>query len=137
VYQASTTQSPAGQGLAAAGNEPYVPFKGSWNQSAQGSTEDFARPGQWNTGGAWFLAFSQVITLVAIVALFVVDRGTIASTGVQAAAQALILAIALIGLGVFVLSVLFAVMDRRKLQSFGYLHTASIWWILLAPPLPI
>lgn len=135
AYQASATQTLAGQGLGTAGNEPNVPFQGSWNQSAESSAEDFARPGQWNTGGAWFLAFSQVITLIAIVALFVVDRGTIASTGVQAAVQALILAIALIGLGVFFLNVLFAVMDRRKLQSFGYLQPASVWWILLAPPL--
>jgi Protein of unknown function (DUF2510) len=133
AYQASVTQPLVGQGLSTAATEPYVPFQGSWNQSTQSSAEDFARPGQWNTGGAWFLAFSQVITLIATVALYAVDGAIIASTGVQPAAQALTLASIVIGLGVFLLNVLFAVMDRRKLRSFGYLHTASIWWILLAP----
>lgn len=135
VYQAAASQPLAGEGLATAAAESYAPFQGSWNQSTQNSAEDFARPAQWNTGGVWFLAFSQVITLIAIVALFVVDRATIASTGVQAAAQGLTLTILVIGLGVLLLNVLFAVLDRRKLQSFGYLRPASVWWILLAPPL--
>jgi Protein of unknown function (DUF2510) len=121
--------------------EPYVPFQNSWTSSSPGNsyggapTGEFARPAQWNTGAAWFLALSQLITLVAIVALFAVDGATIASTGVLPTTQTLTLATGAIEIGVFLLSVLLAVMDRRKLQSFGYLQLASVWWILLAPPL--
>ena len=40
-----------------------------------------------------------------------------------------------IQVALWVLMILFAFMDRRKLISYGYLRPARVWWILLVPPL--
>lgn len=116
--------------------EPYVPFQGSWNQSSQGAGYDaqgeFARPGQWNTGGGWLLAFSPFITIIAIAALVAAYASTLTAT-LATPNNSLTITVPAIEFGVFLLQVLFAVMDRRKLQNFGYLQPASVWWILLTP----
>jgi hypothetical protein len=132
VFQAAT-QPIADQGLVTAGTEPCVPFQGSWNQSAQSSGEDFARPAQWNTASAWLLAFSPLVAVIAISALVAVNGATLYFTGTASSNLTPIFAIVAIGFGVFLLEILFAAMDRRKLQSFGYLQPASVWWVLLAP----
>jgi Protein of unknown function (DUF2510) len=138
-----TAQQPVSQEPAAvtADNHPYVPFQGAWNQQSQagdlgtaGST-DFARPAQWNTAGAWLLAFSYVFALIAVFGWAVANSSSLAlDTEVKRDAD-ITFASLWIPVALFVLQVLFTLMDRRKLRSFGYLRLASFWWILLLPPL--
>ena len=113
---------------------PYVPFQGAWNSNPQGggysigAANDFSRPLQWNTAGSWLLAFSGVLTLLA---LFLSDRfsptsiTTAYGVGQLAGSSAI----------VFLISLLFAEADRRRLRSLGFLKVPSLWWMLLSPPL--
>jgi hypothetical protein len=121
---------------ATATGEPYVPFQGSWNQSSQGGgyggVGEFAQPSQWNTGGAWLLAFSPIITIITIIGLVAAYGSTLSAT-LATPDNSLTFILPAIQFGVFLLGVLFAAMDRSKLRSFGYLRPASIWWTLLAP----
>ncbi|HMH57550.1 MAG TPA: DUF2510 domain-containing protein [Galbitalea sp.] len=142
VFQASATQPIADQGFATAGTEPYLPFQSSWNQSTQangygGSSEgEFAQPGQWNTPGAWLLAFSALIRIAAFAAVgiaFVATgsfSGGIATSGATATVFGLYAGISVV---VLLIELLFATSDRRRLRSWGYLQTASVWWVLLDP----
>ncbi len=132
VVQSPLVPRPVDPGLATASGERYVPFQGSWNQTYQGSAEDLARPAQWNTGGAWLLAFSPLISVIAVAGL-VAAYGPILASTVTSQTSTLTLTLPAIQFGIFLLTILFAAMDRRKLQSFGYLQPASIWWTLLAP----
>jgi hypothetical protein len=123
-----------------ADNEPYVPFQGSWNNRTQtgysvGAADDFARPAQWNTAGAWLLAFSYIFTLMVAVVYVVAEFPTLTLESAQARQSSIEFASIWIQVGLWVLLVLFALMDRRKLLSFGYLRPARAWWILLFPPL--
>ncbi|HEX3678241.1 MAG TPA: DUF2510 domain-containing protein [Galbitalea sp.] len=138
VVQASAMPSVAAPEMQTATREPYVPFQASWNQSSQGGghggESEFAQPGQWNTAGAWLLAFSPIVTIVAIGILVAVDASAI-PTILSPTDHTLTYTTLGVEIGVFLLEVLFASMDRRKLQSLGYLQPASVWWILLAAPL--
>jgi hypothetical protein len=123
-----------------ADNESYVPFQGSWNNRPQvglsvGTAEDFARPAQWNTAGAWLLAFSYLFTLIAALAYVVVNNPTLALESVQARQSTIEFASIWISVALWFLQVLFVLLDRRKLRSYGYARPASFWWILLLPPL--
>ena len=120
-------------------SEAYVPFQGSWNQTSQSSaygsgsaygtaSGEFARPAQWNTLGVWLLAFSGLLSVIILGVFAAVNAPSLASpttpfvyVGIQ--------------VGVLVLELLFAAMDRAKLRSLGYLQLTSIWWILLLGPL--
>jgi hypothetical protein len=121
--------------------EPYVPFQGSWNARADtghnASAIEFARPMQWNTAGAWLLAFSQLIYLVLVVVFAVVDASAISAPFGSGANNLLLSGTVAVQIGLWVLLLLFAAMDRRKLRSLGYLRTASIWWILVIPFTPL
>ena len=137
VVQAPSVPPAVAPGTQTVTGEPYVPFQGSWNQSSESGGYgggEFARPGQWNTGGAWLLAFSPLITAIAIGAVVASYGSTLAAT-LAMPDNSLIFISPAIEVGVFLLQVLFAVMDRQKLRSFGYVQPASVWWILLAPPL--
>jgi Protein of unknown function (DUF2510) len=127
------------QATLTAEGQPYVPFQTAWNANAQGgygAAEEFARPAQWNTPGSWLLAFSQLIVLVAVVLFIVFDSSAIAAARGSAVPNGpLLYASFAVEVGLLALQLLFAAMDRRKLRSLGYLQTASIWWVLLVPPL--
>jgi hypothetical protein len=115
------------------------PFQGSpslasWGATPQagaygmGVTDDFARPAQWNTVGAWLLAFSGLLSLAAATSHGLMTGFAITSAydfGGYLGGYAV----------VFLLTLLFAEADRRKLRSLGYLKIPSLWWMLLAPPL--
>ena len=127
VAQAPAVYEPA----MTADNQPYVPLQGSWNTNTQsvgsslGGAEDFARPAQWNTVWVWLLAFSTLLLTLAYAVTFAVEgtgTPTTELTGVAALA-----------VGSFVLEILFALADRRKLLSWGHLRPASVWWMLLGP----
>ena len=113
------------------GNEPYVPFQGSWNSNNSGaystSATDFARPAQWNTVGAWLLAFSGLLIGGALV--IALSRGIVPTTPYGLGALFGSLAIP------YLITLVFAEIDRRKLRSLGYLKIPSLWWMLLSPPL--
>jgi Protein of unknown function (DUF2510) len=135
VVQAPSLPPVAAPGTQTVTGEPYVPFQGSWNQSSQGNGNgegEFARPAQWSTGGGWLLAFSPLITIIAVAALVAAYASTLTTT-LATPNNSLTTTVPAIEFGVFLLQVLFAVMDRRKLQSFGYLQRASVWWVLLTP----
>jgi hypothetical protein len=138
-----TVQQPVVQeaAIVTADNEPHVPFQGAWNQQSQGGgfgsveSTEYAQPAQWNTAGAWLLAFSYVFALFAIFGWAVANGSSLAvETEVKRNAD-IAFASVWIPVALFVLQVLFTLMDRRKLRSFGYLRPASFWWILLLPPL--
>lgn len=123
-----------------ADNEPYVPFQGSWNSRPQsgytaGTDGDFARPARWNTAGGWLLALSYVMTLVVAAIYVAVNFAVFSDESNQARESTIAFASVWIEVALWALLLLFAVMDRRKLLSFGYLHPARVWWILLFPPL--
>ena len=121
-------------------NQPYVPFQGAWNHQSQAGygaadSGDFVRPAQWNTAGGWLLAFSYVFALVAIFGWAAANTSSLAlATEAQRNAEIAVASL-WIPAALFILQVLFTLMDRRKLRSLGYLHRASFWWILLLPPL--
>jgi hypothetical protein len=138
VVQQPVSQAPA---VVTADNQTHVPFQSAWNQQskagdfgATGST-DFARPAQWNTAGAWLLAFSYVFALIAIFGWAVANSSSLALETVLERNADITFASLWIPVALFVLQILFTLMDRRKLRSFGYLRPASFWWILLLPPL--
>jgi hypothetical protein len=111
-------------------SQPYVPFQSSWDSRGQGgytagSAEDFAQPAQWNTVWVWLLAFSTLLLTLAYAATFAV-----VSTGTP---TTVLTSVAVLAVGSFVLEILFALADRRKLLSWGHLQPASVWWILLGP----
>jgi hypothetical protein len=113
-----------------ADDQPYVPLKGSWNTNTHGGAysvgaNDFARPAQWNTVWVWLLALSSLLLTLSYIVFFAVES-TVAPT------TELISLVVLVS-GVFVLEILFAAADRRKLVRWGYLRPASVWWILLGP----
>ena len=121
-------------------NEPYVPFQGSWNQRqqnvyGQSADVDFARPARWNTAGAWLLAFSYPMSLVVAAAYVAVNFATFATESTQARQDSITFASVWIQVALWVLMVLFALMDRSKLISYGYVRPSRVWWILLLPPL--
>jgi len=141
VYQAPAqvaTQAPVlppvdTSAFGGASAEPYVPSQGSWNQTPQYSgygdaSGDFARPAQWNTLGVWLLAFSGLFSIIVLAAFAAANPAALASAST-------VVALLGIELGLLVLELLFAAMDRAKLRSLGYLQVASIWWILLLGPL--
>jgi hypothetical protein len=134
VEQAPIVPRPVDPGLATASGERYVPFQGSWNTNSQGasysvgSVGDFARPAQWNTVGSWLLAFSGLLSSVAVLIVFA-TAGTSITTPFGAGRYFGAAAV------VFLVIVLFAEADRRKLRSLGYLSVPSLWWMLLAAPL--
>jgi hypothetical protein len=115
-----------------ADNQPYVPFQGSWNTASEatgysvGSGDNFARPTQWNTVGAWLLAFSGLLSSIAV--LVVIGTSGTSITSAYSAGRFLG-----VGAVVFLVNVLFAEADRRKLRSLGYLSIPSLWWMLLSP----
>jgi hypothetical protein len=132
VVQAPAILTPAAQ--------PYVPFQGSWNAGsypAGGSVRDadFARPAQWNTAGAWFLAFSYLFTLIVALVYVVVASPGLALESPARRSSDIAIGSVWIQVALWVLQILFTIMDRRKLRSFGYSRPASFWWILLLPPL--
>jgi hypothetical protein len=136
VLQAPVLQAPAAYEPAAMAenNVPYVPFQGAWNSNPQrggysvGAADDFVRPMQWNTAGSWLLAFSGVLSLLAIFL-----AGRFSPTSITTAYGAGQLAGSTVI--VFFVSLFFAEADRRKLRSLGYLKVPSLWWMLLSPPL--
>ncbi len=123
-----------------ADDAPYVPFQGSWNSNSQnaaysvGMSNDFARPAQWNTTGAWLLAFSSLGTLIIGIVYVVVESTSLSLQSAQEQSSSIASATIWIQVVVWVVQVLFVLMDRRKLREFGYLRLASLWWILLLPP---
>jgi hypothetical protein len=118
-----------------------VPFQGSWNSRADagygGNATDFARPMQWNTAGAWLLGFSELFTLVIVILSVLIDGVAITAPQGSAAHNTYLAGSVAVEIALWVLMLLFAVMDRRKLRSLGYLRTASIWWILVLPFTPL
>lgn len=129
VVQAPTVYEP----VMNADNQPYVPFQGSWNTNTQGGgysmgADDFAHPVQWNTVGVWLLAFSGALASIAI---FIVISTSGASITSPYGVGRYLGAVAV----VFLINLLFAEADRRKLRSLGYSAVPSLWWMLLAPPL--
>lgn len=123
-----------------ADNENYVPFQGSWNYRPQpgfggNAPDDLARPMQWNTAGAWLLAFSYLFAIVVAIFYLVVASPALALQSRQQRVDSITFASLWIPTALWILQVLFVLMDRRKLRSFGYLRTATVWWILLLPPL--
>ena len=136
VVQAPTVYEP----VMTADNQPYVPFQGSWNNREQGGysaggAEDFARPAQWNTGAAWLLAFSYIFTLIVGLIYAVVEFPSLALQTAETRQSSIAFASILIQLALWLVMVLLALTDRRKLRSFGYDRLASVLWILLFPPL--
>jgi hypothetical protein len=120
-----------------ADDQPYVPFQGAWNHQTAGFGADdaagFARPMRWNTLGAWLIAFCVLLVLVPAV-LIGFFEGAAAAAGKGSVNQTTLSATGLIADVVFAgLLLLFAEMDRRKLRSYGFVHTAAIWWVLLTP----
>jgi hypothetical protein len=110
--------------------EPTPSAQPSWGATSQasaysmGAAEDFARPAQWNTVGAWLLAFSGLLTIAVGVVHGLMTGFAFTSpydVGGYLGGYAL----------VFVLMLLFAEADRRKLRSLGYLRIPSLWWMLL------
>ena len=121
-------------------NEPYVPFQGSWNQrqqnaNGQSTYVEFAHPARWNTAGAWLLAFSYPMSLVVAVFYVAVNFAAFAAEPARVRQDNITFASIWIQVTLWVLMVLFALMDRRKLISYGYLRPARVWWLLLLPPL--
>ncbi|MDQ1546231.1 MAG: hypothetical protein QOH69_1135 [Actinomycetota bacterium] len=141
VAQAPVIQAPAAYEPAmSADNQPYVPFQGSWNGReqggySQGGAEDFARPAQWNTAGAWLLSFSYIFTLIIALVYVVLEFPALTLQTAQTRQGSITFASVLIQLALWLLMVLFALTDRRKLKSYGYIRPASVLWILLFPPL--
>jgi hypothetical protein len=116
----------------AADNQPYVPFQGSWNAQSYNTgyaadTGDFARPAQWNTVGSWLLAFSGILLGGAL--LIALSRGALPTTPYGLGAILGSLAVP------YLITLVFAEVDRRKLRSLGYVKIPSLWWMLLSPPL--
>lgn len=137
VVQAAVVQTPvlqtptfaSVQAPAAVEERPYVPFQNSWNEASSYATAgEFARPAQWNTVGGWLLAFSTVIG-----AIGVLIHGLI--FGFAALSPYVLGSYLGTGAVVFLVLVLCAEADRRKLKSLGYLKVPSLWWMLLLPPL--
>ena len=133
VVQAPTMPPVVTPGMQTVTGEPYVPFQGSWNQSSQGGGHggegEFARPGQWNTAGAWLLAFSPLYTAIALVLIFVLTAGA----EIANATPATSVSIFAIDIALVLVNILLALSDRRRLRSYGFPQTASVWWILLGP----
>lgn len=81
-------------------------------------------PSRWGTPSVWALALSPVIAMLAVLAALIVQ-------GVRQNPQPhLVLAIVFL---VSLLSLLFAVIDRRALLSFGYPEPAHWAWVFLTP----
>jgi hypothetical protein len=134
VVQAPVVQAsalPPVQGSTFDSEPVYVPFQGAWNSTSQGSSYgnaslDFARPAQWNTIWVWLLAFSTLLTVVVVTIFFLVAGGATLTPSEVFGYLALSAAL-------YVINILFAAADRKKLIGWGYLSTASIWWTLLSP----
>ncbi len=117
-----------------AGQPAYDPFAGSQNTVQQASpygtayTDDFARPVQSNTVGAWLLAFSGLLTTIGIV-IYGAIAGFAFTSSYNLGGY--------LGVGavVYLITLFFAEADRRRLKSLGYLRVPSLWWMLLVPPL--
>jgi hypothetical protein len=132
VVQAPTAPAAAAPGMPTVAGEPYVPFQGSLSQSPNGTAYGqggFAGPSQWNTASAWILAFSPLYTSAVIVLIFILTAAGNPSNATPATSGSIFGA----DIVLIIVEVLLAVSDRRKLRSYGFQQTASVWWILLGP----
>ena len=91
------------------------------------------RPVRWNTAGAWLLAFSFLVPLVVGASYVAVNFAALSQESAQERQTNFEFASIWIQVALWVLMVLFALMDRRQLISFGHLRPARAWWILLFP----
>jgi hypothetical protein len=83
-------------------------------------------PTRWTTGSVWLLALSPIVYLAVYLGI-IPQLATLANFG----------EVGLVATGAmflpFVLSVIFATVDRYRLGVFGYTRRASVWWMLLTP----
>jgi hypothetical protein len=132
--------------------QKYVPFQDPWvnkgNTYANAPSRvygafdqgAFARPTQWNTAGAWFLATSYLWSFIlgiitAIVLVTVVGAQNLYTNGVLNNGG--IVDALLITLVIWLLLILAAARDRAALTKRGFLQTASPLWILVPVLTPL
>jgi Protein of unknown function (DUF2510) len=138
VVQQPVVQQPVQQPYAqqpsafTADNQPYVPFQGSWNTQSYGGNAvagEFARPGEWNTGYAWFLAAWPIYFVGLTVGwayFYTIERVQGAAGGFS---ELLTGVIGLVEIVILVLVIFAAFRDRARLRRWGYIRTASPGWI--------
>jgi hypothetical protein len=118
-----------------ADDQPYVPFQGSWNNQPYGGNsvaDEFAQPGEWNTGYAWFLAAWPIYFVGLTVGwayFYSIERAQGAAGGIS---ELLTGIIGLVEIVILVLVIFAAFRDRAKLRRWGYTRTASPGWIFFA-----
>jgi hypothetical protein len=121
-----------------AGDQPYVPFQGSWNATAPASgyagdsANDFAQPLRWYTGWGWFLAISPLYFVGLVLIDILVTANQIKAGDVSATPATSIVFGAAILLGALIVLVS-ASRDQLTLKRWGHIRPASAWWILLGP----